>query len=605
MHGIVAAMRRTLHVPMVLAVVFLASCSSIPSQLGDGGSPPPSPASTAPWVVEDHAVVEPSSPFEHFRTTPGDHEVRVLLYASPGNPRRLEYRQDSLDLVTDPVDMSEFWTNDFESHWGFTAEATPVNGILWLPDRPDPAPLVLVVHGNADPYLPSEFGYSYLASYLAGHGFAVASVDQTFLNGHSEENDARSILLLEHARALFAASAAGDGPLSGRLDANRLVLMGHSRGGEAVLLAPSLNRRGAYPGNGEVLLDYDLPLKAVVAIAPVEGQWRPAGKTVSPGGVDALVIHGAYDGDVDMPMGLRNIIVDAPAAQEWWAHVFIPRANHNQFNTVWAPSIDFRFNLSFDLLPAAVQQTVGRDLITRFLLGRVMGDGAMLEPFQRPYGVLDPPVAARGRGAPDIPSDPPEPLVITHRLGSDWIVVADFSEDDRLETASLPGVTIRAVGFDGWSEGRNHFESLGGFLGQPMWYPGYYLSVRHDEESNSAARVELRSSRGVSPEDFAALRVDAQLRSERPVRLRLVMEDRHWDVFLLPSPSDPVILTGTEPRAVYQSLVFPLQSGDAASPGEPVDLMSLVVVADGPYELRIHQVALLPAGPNQAAGGVR
>ena len=57
----------------------------------------------------------------------------------------------ALLLVTSPVDCSalvERWSGLRTAYWGFGPEALPLNGRVWYPEREEPCPLVMVVHGQ-------------------------------------------------------------------------------------------------------------------------------------------------------------------------------------------------------------------------------------------------------------------------------------------------------------------------------------------------------------------------------------------------------------------------------------------------------------------------
>ena len=52
--------------------------------------------------------------------------------------------------------------------------------------------------------------------------------------------------------------------------------------------------------------DFNFDIKAIVAIAPVDGQYRPASVFEPLENVNYLVIHGSHDGDVSSFDGLRQ-----------------------------------------------------------------------------------------------------------------------------------------------------------------------------------------------------------------------------------------------------------------------------------------------------------
>jgi hypothetical protein len=137
---------------------------------------------------------------------------------------------------------------------------------------------------------------------LASHGIIAATIDVNFLNGSNfGENDARAIVHLEHLKQFRSWNNMAGHPLHGRLDLNGILIVGHSRGGEAVGHASFFNRLAAI---GPVVLDgsaglgpYRFGLSAAAAIAPTDRQFVPAtGPTVVPDSY--FIIHGSKDSDV-------------------------------------------------------------------------------------------------------------------------------------------------------------------------------------------------------------------------------------------------------------------------------------------------------------------
>ena len=286
-------MRRTLPVAALLA----AACYQ-PSRLVD-------PSRFAPPPVAGISAPDPS--------IAGTHPVRRLYYGSGTDRRRAVYR-DSVTLRTgvvngtpfirgaDPKLLKERW-----KYWGFDAKRLPVNGRVWYPEGPGPFPLVLIVHGNHNMKDFSDPGYAYLGELLASRGYIMASVDENFLNGNLRaENDARGWMLLQHLVAWRRFNADSASPLFRKVDLTRIALMGHSRGGEAVAVAAAFNRLPRYPDDARVTFNFGFDIRTLVAIAPVDGQYRPADQGTPLTDVNYLVLHGAHDSDVSTFMGQRQ-----------------------------------------------------------------------------------------------------------------------------------------------------------------------------------------------------------------------------------------------------------------------------------------------------------
>ena len=73
------------------------------------------------------------------------------------------------------------------------------------------------------------------------------------------------------------------------------------------------------------------------AIAPVDGQYKPAGVPTPIENVNYMVIHGSHDGDVSSFNGLRAFQrIKFTDGKPWFkAAWYVYRANHGQWNTVW------------------------------------------------------------------------------------------------------------------------------------------------------------------------------------------------------------------------------------------------------------------------------
>src|SRR5690606_30096297 len=123
----------------------------------------------------------------------------------------------------------------------------------------------------------SDPGYDYLGNLLASRGFILASIDENFLNGAiRNENDARGWMLLKHLELWRELNDSAGGPFYRKVDMDRIALIGHSRGGEAVGHAAAFNRLAHYPDDATVTFDFGFGIRSLIAIAPVDGQYKPA-----------------------------------------------------------------------------------------------------------------------------------------------------------------------------------------------------------------------------------------------------------------------------------------------------------------------------------------
>jgi dienelactone hydrolase len=250
-----------------------------------------------------------------------------------------------------------------------------------MPEGKGPFPLVLVVHGNHSMQDFSDPGYDYLGEFLASRGMILASVDENFINASwtdvfgrlEKENDARGWLLLEHLQVWDDWNKDESHPLFGKADMDKIALMGHSRGGEAVGHAAMLNALEYYPDDASIKLGYHFNIRVIVAIAPVDGQYKPGDSGTKFENVNYLTIHGAQDADVTSFAGAMQYerIKFTDSAYHFKSTVYISGANHGQFNTTWGDndfSVTFKGILNLgQLMQAEAQQKVAKVYIGAFL----------------------------------------------------------------------------------------------------------------------------------------------------------------------------------------------------------------------------------------------
>jgi hypothetical protein len=376
--------------------------------------------------------------------------VSRLYYGSGKDKRRPEYR-DSITYRTRTVDASPFAKTEpanaksRKKYWGYDNTAFPLNARVWYPQADGTYPLVLVVHGNHNMREFSDPGYQWLGELLASRGFIVASIDENFLNGNLRgENDARGWMLLKHLEVFRALNDSAGKPLFGKIDMTRIALMGHSRGGEAVAIAGAFNRLSHYPDDATVRFDFNFAIKALVAIAPVDGQYRPADQPTPVSDYNYLVIHGSHDGDVSSFMGLTqyNRIRFTRSGPEFKSAIWMHRANHGQWNTVWNNKDNGSYSARALQLDALVdgkeQRRFGRVVIGGFLEATLKGRDEYRAMFRD------------HRAAGDWL--PPE-MYITRYADARTQWLATFEEDVDVTTGSAPGVRIRGDSLSTWKEG--------------------------------------------------------------------------------------------------------------------------------------------------------
>lgn len=388
---------------------------------------------------------------------PGNYEVEFLTYGSGKDKHRPEFGEE-VDIVTDSVDGSRLIDNWKKlsgrirtKYWGHDDKALPINARVWYPKGEGPFPVALIVHGNHSMYDYSDGGYEYLGKLLASQGVIMASVDENFINsgwsdlfgnGLDEENDARGWLLLEHLRNWRKWNEDSESPFFQKVDLENVAVMGHSRGGEAAAIAGFFNTLKYYPDDAKQEFDFGFNIKAVVAIAPVDGQYKP-GETGTPlKDVNYLVIHGANDGDVQSFAGLRQYerVEFSDSTDFFKSAIYVYGANHGQFNTSWGnrdSGFPFGSLLNVDaLMPMEDQLKIGQIYISAFLQ-TTLQDKKAYQPLFKDYRT----------GIDWLP----ETIYLNQYEESDWQTLADFEEDLDLTTTSTGG-TIEAENLTVWRE---------------------------------------------------------------------------------------------------------------------------------------------------------
>jgi dienelactone hydrolase len=399
----------------------------------------------SPTVLAHQRITAPN-PAER-----GSFPVRTMYYGS-GRDRQRPVFRDSVTLRTASVDGSKLASaptpalgKERKKFFGFGFDSLPVNGRVWYPEGPGPFPLALIVHGNHNMKEFSDPGYGYLGELLASRGYIMVSVDENFLNGNIRgENDARGWMLLQHLKAWKRFNDSVGGPFYRKVDLDNIALMGHSRGGEAVAVAGAFNRLRHYPDDANIPFDFNFGIKALVAIAPIDGQYEPANRPTPLENVNYLVIHGSHDGDVSAFSGLRQYSrIRFTDGRPWFkSAVWMYRANHGQWNTVWGNKDNGPASARFldlrGLVPEEAQRQMARVYISAFLDATLKGRKEYLPIFQD-HRVIG--------------GWLPRTMYLTRFQEQGYRALAGYAEDVDVTTGSAPGVVIAAESLATWKEG--------------------------------------------------------------------------------------------------------------------------------------------------------
>jgi hypothetical protein len=379
----------------------------------------------------------------------GPYTVRAFSYGS-GAGRRAEFAGEA-DFITPTVDATPAYkgwegmpAGFYKWVFGRDFAHLPLNGLVWMPEGEGPFPIVLIVHGNHAATDYSDPGYAYLGQHFASRGFITVSVDENFLNGHAlwdgkgEEMPIRAWLLLKHLQVWREWNAEPGNPLYGKVDLDRVALMGHSRGAEAATHAAMLNNKVDRPltavaKDGE----FDFGIRGVVAIAPPDGQYKPYGRERKLLDVSYLLLQGGHDQDLSSAIGMRQYsrtrFESNPDAFKAVAYVY--RANHGNYNTVWGgadhgPSASMLLNRA-GLLAAEEQRTTGRVFMTAFLEATLHDEADYRKVFIAPAAARD-----------WLPND----IYVTQYQDASFKVVNTHDRLGRLESAELKQARVQTSG---------------------------------------------------------------------------------------------------------------------------------------------------------------
>jgi len=494
--------------------------------------------------------------------------VKTLFYGSGNDLRRPEYGK-SVAIRTTTRDASAFF-KDFTGwkaflrrrYWGFGMDKLPLNGRVWYPDGAGPFPLALIVHGNHEMTEFSDPGYAYLGELLASRGFIVASIDENFLNlGYfhdvPKQQAARGWLLLEHLRTWREWNSTAGNPFYGKVDVENVALIGHSRGGEAAATAVLFNLLSFYPDDATIRFHYGFPIKSVIAIAPVDGQYKPAGQWRVIEDVNYFTLQGANDADMSSFDGSRqwDHVRYTGAGSYIEAELYIYRANHGQFNTVWGRTdIAAPRNCTAHLRPlmsGEQQRRIAKIYISAFLEATLHNRREyipLFEDYRRARQWL------------------PDTLYINRYLDSSNKVIADFNEDADVTTTTIPGGRLAGRNLAVWREGRIPFRD--GDRG----YNGVFLGWNH---SHGNASYSITLPRGLAtPQSVLTLSIaaykddDADL-DEKPgtTDFTVAMESDGGAAARLPLSGFGVVLPPIEVRFMKLEL---LDKRFYKNPSEPV-----------------------------------
>ncbi len=388
-------------------------------------------------------------------STAGNYKVKTLFYGSGNDIRRSEYNNE-VSIKTFSVDATPFFdqTSGFDNYlrktyWGFDSKTYPINGRVWYPDGEGQFPLVIIVHGNHQMQDFSDPGYEYLGKLLASRGYIVASIDENFLNAswigdyNHTETFTRGWLILKHLEEWRAWNSKEGNAFYNKVDMDNIGLIGHSRGGPAVALASVINKHKRYHNDANIKFDFNFSIKGIIQIGPTDSYNPQTEVPLKLENIDYLLLHGGYDQDMHWFVGNRfyNRLSYTDDNYHFKSTLYIFRANHGQFNTVWgkidgATPQSWFLNLK-PIMEEKDQQKIAKIYISAFMEASLKKKKEFISIFKD------------SRNANKIL---PKDYYINQFEDSDFKYIANFEEDFDVTTTTLSGSKIDGKNLSTWKE---------------------------------------------------------------------------------------------------------------------------------------------------------
>jgi hypothetical protein len=277
-------------------------------------------------------------------------ETDVNAMKIPGTPGTVTVQDEADDYhsSTTPIMISRQLR--LKGHVFFPADSLEVTDPTKISDYETSYPLIVIIHGNGHDYTT----YDFLLAHFARNGFIAASIDVKYFNGtidkHGMSGQGRAEALFPHLNVINT-------KFSSKVQ-NNIGIMGHSRGGDAMVKAARINQQLSLGHN----------INAVIALAPTDqyGTEVLGGAWSKP----FFVLYGSRDGDIAGWVGTPGYTVP----QTGFAHYdrangskksmcFVYRATHNGFIT---DNFDAEYGDIAYLIPPASQQAFTKAYMNAF-----------------------------------------------------------------------------------------------------------------------------------------------------------------------------------------------------------------------------------------------
>jgi dienelactone hydrolase len=367
---------------MLVATIVLSACGATATPV-----PAPTAAPTAEVVPTQESAAEPTA--EVVPTDePTEEPTEVIVPTEPptteptAEPQPAEVEAVPFDLGDATLVQAEFVPE--------RVREMPVRleGMVAVPPEGDNLPLAVIVHGSHGSGCPSPDGvtegwpcpdeerrhyegFAYLLQALAERGYVALAINANplYVMAYGEANTSmRAPVLFDLYMEKVAAAASGEDvglsvDLAGRVDLNRLAVLGHSMGGTAVdtIMAGRAGQTGPEQvdaGQG--------PVAAAFLLAPFEYSDANQGLTAP-----TAILLPACDRDVAGLDGQLYYERERAMSdtENTVISVLLQWANHNRFNTELEDEWLGRGSKACTpetLLPAEEQQQFLADYVPRF-----------------------------------------------------------------------------------------------------------------------------------------------------------------------------------------------------------------------------------------------
>lgn len=440
----------------------------------------------------------------------GSFDFDFFTYGNGTDIRRAEYKDvqyktetvDASKIITDWKGKKAKWRKKF---WGFTNEEFPINGRVWMPKGEGNFPLILIVHGNHGMEHFSDPGYAYLGELLASRGFITVSVDENFINGtwsgdfRGKEMPARGWLLLKHLEQWKAWSGDSSHALYQKADLENVMLMGHSRGGEAMPIAVSYNELSHFPDDASVKFDFNFGIKGVAAIAPTDARYF---RRLDIKDVNYFSIQGSYDSDEASFFGLRQYQRTrfSDSSDYFKSGLYVHLANHGQFNSIWGrrdggPPYGWFLNTA-PMMTGEAQRQIAKVYLGAYAEAILHSNDDYLPLFQNAAVAKD---------------WLPKALLLNNYKDAGMHSINSFDEDIDLTTGTTAGSVISSNNLHIWKEEPLKFRDgdlQGTTTAMVGWTtelkdPSFQIDLQTEIEKSAGKALTLSLARG----DFKGLKI--------------------------------------------------------------------------------------------------